>query len=186
MARFGVEFPYGQPYEGIVVKRDDPLGIGRVRVQIPGEVEPESGWVLPVGAWFGGADKRGAIAPPPMGALVLVFFVGGDPENPRYLAGSWGEGEAPTGHEVTADGDAKIIQGERVRVELDDRGPTAGLRVTDRATGAGVVLEVDLVTRQVLISGVLGVSLSSAGAVRIDGATVTINGRPVAASGQPI
>lgn len=186
MTRIGVEFPFAQPYEGVITKRDDPLGIGRVRVRIPGEVEPESGWLLPFGSWFGGSSGKGAIAAPPMGASVLVWFVGCDPENGRYAPSGWGEGEAPEGYKVTDDGDLKVLAGERVRVELDDRGPTAGVRVVDKATGADVVLELDLATRQVAIRATLGVVVQSAGAVRIDGATVTINGRPVAASGQPI
>lgn len=80
-------------YEGHVVDRDDPEGLGRIKVQVPGILEPESDWIRPM-ATFGGSKQRGIFAVPQIdpegGANVDIIFLHGDPRYPRYVAGSWG------------------------------------------------------------------------------------------------
>lgn len=179
------EFPGPWPYEASVVRRDDPMGLGRITFTIPGEVD-ESDWTLPVGMPAAGGYRHGALTVPPVDAVVLVFFILGDRENPRYLSGNHGEDEVPEGTAVTDDGDNVVWEDERLRVEVDSRLLTCGVRVHDRATKLAVQLELDMVTRQVSIASDIGVSITSKGKVTIAGSTVTINGRPVSPVGKPI
>lgn len=63
---------------GEVVDREDPEGLGRVRVRIPGLVEPASAWAWPLGTLGGGSDRRGFFCVPEKGAEVGVLFHQGD------------------------------------------------------------------------------------------------------------
>jgi len=70
-------------YAGLVIDRQDPEGLGRVRVQIPGIVD-ESAWALPKGS---GAAQWGSNIVPPEGADVYVQFVNGRIDRPVYEPG---------------------------------------------------------------------------------------------------
>ena len=71
------EVRYPGLYIGEVVDREDPEGIGRVRVRIPGLVEPASNWAFPLGTVGGGSDRRGFYSVPEKGAEVGVLFTTG-------------------------------------------------------------------------------------------------------------
>ena len=70
-------------YAGIIIDRDDPEGLARVRVQIPGIVD-ESAWCLPKGS---GAAQWGHNAVPPLGADVYIQFVNGNIDRTVYEPG---------------------------------------------------------------------------------------------------
>jgi hypothetical protein len=82
------------PYEGFIVKRekdpeDDPECrdmdvIGRVKVRIPGFIS-ESAWAWPRHA--GGARLFGRNHVPPIGALVNVYMIDGDPDKLQWECG---------------------------------------------------------------------------------------------------
>jgi hypothetical protein len=185
------DFPMRQPYEGVVKAREDPEGLHRVKCSLPGYWEPHGPWCAPVGGWYSGGKLKGTFASPPLNATVLLFFVGLDPENPRYLPGHHGEGQVPldgTTPEatITNDGDKKLWQDERVRIEIDGRGSTYGVRVTDLATGTTTKFDVDMSSAQVGISTALGVEIKSAASVRVDAPLLTLNGRIVLPGGPPI
>ena len=57
-------------YVGYVTKRDDEEQLGRVRVCIPGVLEPESAWAWPLGTSGGGSKDQGFFAVPEEGAEV--------------------------------------------------------------------------------------------------------------------
>jgi phage baseplate assembly protein gpV len=182
-----VTFPDKQPYEGVVVDRSDPRELGRVRVRIDGHWEPYGPWCFVVGEKFGGADGLGNSSSPPIGADVLVFFVNGNAENPRVLAGHFGLNETPDKAALTDDGDNKVFQDERVCIEVDAREGTYGVRVTDRESDGGVVsVEVDMASGQVGVDTALGIVLSSSATVRINAPLVKINDRLVLPRGKPI
>ena len=62
-------------YEGEVTRRDDPDGLGRIKVRIPGVVEPETpSWAFPIGSQGGGWAQHGSWEPPPIGANVNVVL----------------------------------------------------------------------------------------------------------------
>jgi hypothetical protein len=77
-------------YEGVVVDRNDPEKLGRIRFAVPGLIEPASPWAYPASTLGGGSKDCGFFAVPEKGAGVYVFFVGGDIDEPRYFAGHWG------------------------------------------------------------------------------------------------
>ncbi|MEO1337603.1 MAG: phage baseplate assembly protein V, partial [Myxococcota bacterium] len=80
--RFGLHIGY-------VTERDDPAGLGRVRVCVPGVLEPQSAWAWPLGTSGGGAKDHGFFAVPVIGAEVGVFFNQGDVDAPFYVCGHW-------------------------------------------------------------------------------------------------
>ena len=80
-------------YMGYVTERNDPEMLGRVKVCVPGFLEPESGWAWPLGTVGGGTKDCGFFAVPPVGAEVgLTTWVSPLMENvigsPRGLAGT--------------------------------------------------------------------------------------------------
>ena len=48
MQPYDFPFPGPWPYEGTILRRDDPEGLGRVIAEIPGEID-ETDWLFPVG-----------------------------------------------------------------------------------------------------------------------------------------
>ncbi|HEU4405503.1 MAG TPA: phage baseplate assembly protein V, partial [Polyangiaceae bacterium] len=61
-------------YIGYVTDRDDPERLGRVRLCIPGVLEPHSAWAWPLGTGGGGSKDCGFFAVPEVGAEVGVLF----------------------------------------------------------------------------------------------------------------
>jgi hypothetical protein len=185
-------FPGPWPYEGTITSRDDPYGLGRVRATIPGEVD-ETEWLWPIGQLKAGAKGRGALTVPPLGADIVIFYIGGQRENGRYLAGNFGRDELPAGTSVASDAEARTGEGDntvwndgRVKVEVDSRAASAGVRISDAVTGLGIDIDFNATTRTATITGQLGVVVSSSGTISISGSTVLINGRPVSPVGPPI
>lgn len=78
-------------YVGYVVQRDDPEQLGRVKICVPGVLEPESAWAWPLGTGGGGSKDAGLFAVPDLGAEVGVFFNRGDVEAPYFLTANWGK-----------------------------------------------------------------------------------------------
>lgn len=173
-------------YFGSVVARDDPDGIGRVRIRIPGLVDKTT-WAFPIGQPFSGKAGLGEIEPPPLRASVLTGFEAANVEKPYYWGGPWPIGGAPAGHAVTASGDNKVFVDEKLKIERDARLGSAGYRITDVATsGAAIKIEMDLETLQVEVSSTLAVTVRTVGALQLTGGAVAINGRPVLPTGKPI
>lgn len=67
------------PMFGTVTKNLDPDGLGRVKVRVPGYLEPETDkWCLPAGWPGSGGLEYGSRYPVPVGAQVMLFFEQGD------------------------------------------------------------------------------------------------------------
>lgn len=67
------------PYRGVVVDNDDPMGLMRLKVQVPAVPgERDSGWALPCVA-------PGESRVPDIGAPVWIEFEGGDPAHPVWI-----------------------------------------------------------------------------------------------------
>lgn len=119
-------------YEGEVTRRDDPDGLGRVKIRIAGIVEPETpNWAFPMGAPGGGMAQHGHWEPPPVGSNVDVFFKLGEIDNPRYLVGAWGDpggvSDVPTNAAIDDDDGEPdkrqnaVTEDEAWRIERDSR-----------------------------------------------------------------
>ena len=69
-------------YRGIVLQNFDPMGIGRIQVQVNGVFTLASSWAMPCFPVAG--MQTGNIAVPPIGAGVWVEFEQGDPDYPIW------------------------------------------------------------------------------------------------------
>lgn len=179
--------PHVGMYLGTVVDRDDPEQLGRVRVQVPGLVEPASPWAWPLGTVGGGARDRGLFAVPAAGATVAVFFRQGDLAEPFYLCSAWGKpaGDSDVPAEAQASPpDNQVWATPTFIVELDERADGRRLALTNRATGDRIVLDGE--TNAIQIEATTNISISAIGRVSVDGLVISLNGRVVAPGPNPI
>jgi hypothetical protein len=182
-----VSGPLKELYEGPVVDNKDPKKLGRVKVSIPGVADP-TGWAFPLG-WAGaGAKKLGAWQPPPIGAEVGVLFKQGEPDQPRYIGGYPGTGEAPDEVEESSVEEATqipyLFNGKRWKFIMDERPGKARIAIEDKKTGDKY--EIDGVKLGLKLKSTAAMSIECDGAVDIKGTSVTINGRRVAPNTKPI
>lgn len=137
------EVRYYALYEGVVIDRVDPEGLGRVRARVPGLMDA-SAWAWPRGGTGGGTDRRGHFDVPELGAEVYIQFVMGDPDRPTYESGHWGR---PTNQDREVPErvkDATVAETPNVRayetrywaVLYDDRNDSQELVLLHKPTGA--------------------------------------------------
>lgn len=177
-------------YGGVVTRNDDPLKIGRIQFTIPGMIEPHSGWALPF-TLGGGGEEHGIHFVPKVDSEVACWFNMGDPDEPRYLGGNPRARGGTSGlHERVRSKSAedapkvKVIETERWVVILDDTTETPAMLLIDKVSEDGI--EYNGLTRQMTISATTSITINSQGPITIDGLSVTIKGRPVLDSGEPI
>ena len=182
---------YTALYIGQVVDRADPECLGRVRVRIPGLVEPASAWAFPLGTVGGGSDRRGFFAVPETGAEVGILFHQGDPDHPYYLCGHWGKpGGATEVPEPVRDLSAaetpqvRAFETGRFVLVFDDRAGREALVIKDKRSGDQV--ELDGAAMGITIKATSALILKADGLVSIDGTTLVLNGRLVLPGTKPI
>ena len=174
-------------YLGYVTKRDDPEQLGRVRVCIPGVLEPESAWAWPLGTSGGGSKNRGLFAVPEEGAEVAVFFHQGNVDAPHYLSAHWGKpgGESELPEEAVRERpDNRVLSTETFRIELDETDKQRKLRLTNKKTGDHLVFDAE--ENSVTLEATTALTLRAVGAITIDAMQVTIAGRVVRPIADPI
>lgn len=178
-------------YIGHVVDCADPEQLGRVRIRIPGLVEPASAWAYPLGTVGGGSDRRGFFAVPERGAEVGVLFHQGDVDHPYYLCGHWGKPGGAT--EVPSPArDLSAVETPQVRafetarflLVFDDRAGKETLRIQDKPSGDQI--EFDGAAMGITIKATSALLLQADGLISIEGTTVVINGRLVLPGTKPI
>ncbi len=172
---------------GYVTHRDDPEGLGRVRVCIPGLMEPCGPWAWPLGTSGGGSKNRGFFAVPEVGAEVGVFFNRGDPSAPHYLAGHWGrpDGVSEVPEEAQKNSpDNRVIATDTFRIEMDETMGGRMLKITNLANGD--LIQLDAEDNTVVIQGTTSITIRAVGAVNIEAPHVTIHGRVVRSISSPI
>jgi len=182
---------YTALYVGVVVDNVDPECIGRVRIRIPGLVEPMSQWAFPLGTVGGGSAKRGFFAVPENGSEVGVLFHQGDVDHPHYLCGHWGKPdgnvETPTPIAELSKEDAvqvRAFETKRFLLVFDDRSGKEQLLLKDKETSDHFTLKADegvtlKTAKNVRIEATenLEVTIQGAANVSIDGdATVAVGG----------
>ncbi|QDF03401.1 phage baseplate assembly protein V [Myxococcus xanthus] len=174
-------------YVGYVTQREDEAQLGRVRVCIPGVLEPESAWAWPLGTSGGGAKDTGFFAVPHVGAEVAVFFNMGDLDAPYYLSAHWGkpggQSEVPEEAQVSPP-DNRVLATPTFRVELDESAEKKKLKLTNRKTGD--CLTFDAETNSVTLEATTALTLRAVGAISLEAAQVTIAGRVVRPIAEPI
>ena len=161
-------------YEGFVTDNKDPDGLHRVRVCVPGHVEPASGWARPFGGLWSMSPGS-----PPKGALVGLGFLGGDRRCPYYLGGPSKKGEDPPTTEK-GDPDVRCITDGSLTIQIDSRKGSEGVRIIDH--GQGQVIAFERHSRVIRIKAVTALMLQCEGNVTVSGVGVWINKRPVLAS----
>jgi uncharacterized protein involved in type VI secretion and phage assembly len=185
------EVRYPGLFIGEVVDRDDPEGLGRVRVRIPGLVEPASAWAFPLGTVGGGSDRRGFFSVPEKGAEVGVLFHQGDVDHPYYLCGHWGKPDGQAEVPEPARGlpkeeapQVRAFETGRFLFVFDDRSGKEALVVKDKTSGDQI--EFDGAGMGITIKATSALMLKADGLVSIEGASVQINGRLVLPGPKPI
>ena len=174
-------------YVGYVTARKDPEGLGRVRVCIPGVLEPESTWAWPLGTSGGGFKDRGFFAVPEEGAEVAVFFNQGDIDAPYYLSANWGkpDGESEVPEEAQKDPpDNRVLATPTFRIELDESEGARKLKLTNRKTGDHLLFDAEENT--ITLEGTTAITIKAVGAISLEATTVTIAGRVVRPIADPI
>ena len=137
---------YFGTYQGTVMDNADPQKIGRVRVRIPGFIEPQSGWAHPRGgAGSSGAKGLGGYDVPPVGATVELSFLSGNIDTPQY-AGAW-HGLDEKHSVVPADpkdaDKVKVFESARFLIVLNGVGGSEELLVKDKNTGDLISMKPD-------------------------------------------
>jgi uncharacterized protein involved in type VI secretion and phage assembly len=161
-------------HEGVVVDRNDPLKLGRVRFRIPGLIEPKSSWALPIGSPGGGTKDAGLWWIPRIGSEVAVWFKGGDPDHPRYMPANWGTGEPPTASQGNPD--IVVLGLGSYDIVIDTREGQKNLKIVDKDDPENSI-EFDGVTKAIQLSATTAIKIVSTGQVDIQGLLVTINGQ---------
>jgi hypothetical protein len=176
------------PYEAVVVNRNDPKGWGRVTVRIEGKMK-ESVWARPQGS---GAPNWGGTRVPPVGAIVLVDFIRTDSEFPSYRPG-W----------IVAPGGVStaVKEFESPDVAYDSLGPfrlVVDNREGQKSATFAMVKEIngeeknlaeltfDFENNTVRLAAVTGIKIESKGLIDIDANTLQIKGRIVNPNGRPV
>ncbi len=174
-------------YVGYVTHRDDPEQLGRVRFCIPGLVEPHGPWAWPLGTSGGGSKNRGLFAVPEVGAEVAAFFNQGDVDAPYYLCAHWGkpdgESEVPEEARKTPP-DNRVLATETFRIELDESEGQRKLRLTNRKTGDHLIFDAEANT--ITLQATTAITIKAVGAIHLEAPHITIAGRVVRPSADPI
>lgn len=164
-------------YPARVTNNADPKGLRRVRVTIPGLIEPESPWAQPMGSAGGGSEFRGGVIVPEVGATVAVQFAFGDPALPYYIAGPQAAGEPKE-----SDPDKFVLRYD----DFEVRWEKTAQKLSVKNTRTGDEVTFDGTTATVNVFAVQELNLQANGRVNIDAAIVEINGRTVLPSPTPI
>lgn len=177
-------------YEGEVVNRVDPEGLGRVTVRIDGVME-ESPWAFPEGA---GAPQWGANRVPPQGALVLVQFLRGDPKRPYYRpARILRPADAPQAFPEFEDPDVQVFGAGPFRLILDlregqERATIAAIRKVGEVEERVVEFTVDLTdgVNAARLFATTALLVETLGIVDIKGNQVQVQGRVITPNGKAL
>lgn len=184
-------------YTGTVVKRNDPLNLSRIKINIPGILEPEDEdagpWAYPKG---GGAKNWGRNSVPPFGADVYVQFVNGDIERPVWEPANHGrpivdgqpQSEAFPEHQ---DPDIHVFGIGDFRLVIDDREDNRSatfkfVKVVGGEEQAIAWLEFNYETNSLQVYATSALEVKADAIVNIDAPTVQIAGRKVTPSSKAI
>jgi len=178
---------YFAMHVGEVVDRNDPKGLARVRVRVPGLMDDAGPWAWPLGMPGGGAPQRGLKMVPRLHAEVAVLFKGGDPDQPYYLPAQWGapggNSEMPTdvlGLAADEAPDVDCLETERYSITIDNRPGHEGLRIKDKKAGDMIEFDGTSATGPgISIFGNAAVYIKTNGQFIVDALSIVLNSRKV-------
>lgn len=180
---------------GVVTDNADPEGLYRVKLMIPGLLEPESDWAPPLGTSGGGSAQRGGMVPLAIGATVGVLFHNGDPEAPYYLCG-W-PGITDAGSEMPDPAKAAGADAHRVAAlqvgnfsfavdERDDKLVFSVLGKSTTSGAPGIELQLDFKRKRITLSAVAAIILQTPGLIYLNGTSVRLRDRMLGVSSKPV
>ena len=173
-------------FVGLVTDDCDPLKQGRVKVEVPGYLDPAT-WaqVLLLGSPFG----RGLYCVPLVGQQCLVGFLQGDYSQPIVLgtiaSPSTAAGYRADNNPIQTKG-LVTLENENFVFVLGQPGsniPYASIRTRDDPS---VSITMDIDQRAVEVNGPTSVLIKSAGHVKLDAPIITLGNRRVQQNGKPI
>ncbi len=183
---------------GIVSSLEDPENIGRVRVTFPHLGDQESYWARLV-TLMAGAD-RGSRFVPEVGDEVLVAFEQGDPRRPYVLGALWSTADTPPADDGNqADNNWRYFKSRSGHIlRFDDTDGAEKVEIIDKDGAHKIIIDtsgdkieivcdsgdvsvaaesgkVEIIASEVKIESTGDMTLSAAGTMTIEGATVNIN-----------
>lgn len=162
-------------YGGKVADVDDPLQLGRIKVEVPGVFAPgDSAWALPCVPYAG--DQIGFKFIPDVGANVWVEFEQGDIARPIWTGFWWGDGEMPS--DAGSGADVKMIKTKTLTILIDD---ASGEMTVTAANGGKLTISGDVIAD---VNGMASVTVSSSSVtvevapkkIEVSASSVSING----------
>jgi uncharacterized protein involved in type VI secretion and phage assembly len=158
---------------GIVTDIHDQEGQGRIRVQFPWLSDTQLSAWAPIAAAMAGKD-RGAYLMPEVGDEALVAFEHGDFDHPFIVGFLWNGVDTPPAQDFR---DRKIVSKNGHFIEFIDASPDGGSK--------GAVVIQDAHGNRITMSNGM-IHVQSTGVLALEGATITLNGRVLTPSGNPI
>ncbi|GAA0377047.1 phage baseplate assembly protein V [Bacillus horti] len=170
---------------GVVTDNNDPEGLARVRLNLPGFTEEsETDWVR-IATMMAGKD-RGSLFIPEVGDEVLVAFHLGDIRSPFVIGALWTEeSESPksaegnnvrklksrSGHEIIfddddAEGKVTILSSKGHKLELDDKNDQ--LTISEQSSKNQIEIKGGSANEIVIKSDSTTISLDAQGQVKIE------------------
>jgi hypothetical protein len=160
---------YGK-YRGTVVNNIDPMGIGRLLVQVPDVLGlVPSSWAVPCVPLAGPTGPAmGVYLVPPIGAGVWVEFEHGDPNYPIWVGCRWGaRSDVPPQAAIGLPVSPSIIfqtAGQNSIVISDVPGPTGGIMLRTRSGAMISISETGII-----------ISNGRGATINLTGPTVSVN-----------
>ena len=129
---------YFGKYAGKVTDTADPLGKGRLKVEVPDVfADGTAVWAMPCVPYAG--DGVGFKSFPEAGANVWVEFEKGDISYPVWVGFFWGDGEMPS--EAGQGDNVKLWKTDAFTIQIDDE---AGEMVITASSGATLTIATDI------------------------------------------
>jgi hypothetical protein len=122
---------YFGKYAGKVVDTNDPLGKGRLKVEVPGVfADGTAVWAMPCVPYAG--DQVAFKTFPAAGANVWVEFEQADISYPVWVGFFWGDGEMPP--EAGTDDNVKLWKTGAFTIQIDDKAEEMVITANSGAT----------------------------------------------------
>jgi hypothetical protein len=122
-----VSRPYIGKYRGMVTNNIDPLGIGRMQVNVPDTGAASTSWAMPCVPYAG--DGIGFFAIPPVGSGVWVEYERGDLDYPIWDGCYWMSGQAPESLPGPQQIAAKVFKTDTITMKMNDLQGASGFSI---------------------------------------------------------
>jgi hypothetical protein len=149
-------------YRGTVVSNVDPMGLGRLQVDVPSVPGAATlSWAMPCSGY--GGSGVGVFALPPVGANVWIQFEEGNASDPVWMGVFW---------------DGVIRPPAAPPLELMKVFKTSGITVTITDTPGAAMLEIKTETGAKIVLGPMGIEIDNGmgASIKLQGPQTSING----------